>query len=340
MDSRIKKYSPIAAVALFAALGVLLLPGQSYRYRERPLPATFEEFYQSKLAASRVMNTRAGNEERLVRNVPGRSRAAFLYIHGFGASRAEGEEVMDKIAGNFKANLYYVRLPGHGTNPEDHASHTFDEYLDEGEISLRMMPQIGEKIFLVGTSMGGLISTYLAADRPDLVAGLILAAPFFDFMDSIANLAGYPGGVKAVELIAGASTRDNGKHPGDPNDTRIAGFENYWYTRQYFSAIQSLVRLKMAVNKPEILARVHVPVLMIYYYKDEEHQDNTASVPAMLESFHRMGGDSPHPLNRAAAIAGGSHVLMSRWVPTDKALIEKHLTEFINDVLVYAPQKP
>ncbi|MEO1224073.1 MAG: hypothetical protein AAFX92_07575, partial [Pseudomonadota bacterium] len=44
-----------------------------------------------------------------------------LYIHGFGASRGEGEYVFDRVAEKYRANTYYMRLPGHGTNKEDHA---------------------------------------------------------------------------------------------------------------------------------------------------------------------------------------------------------------------------
>ncbi|MCE9600377.1 MAG: alpha/beta fold hydrolase [Spirochaetia bacterium] len=328
-----RKVILFSTLAAFVGLGFLLLPLSEYRYAANPLPATFDEFLAMKLKQSADAGARQGCEERLVRFAPGQTDLAILYIHGFGASRAEGEAVMDPVSSKLKANTYYVRLPGHGTNKEDHARVRYTELLDTSEEALRAMPLLGKHIIVVGTSMGALLATHLAAEHPEQVHALIVASPFYEFYRSDANVAAYPGGLTLVELVGGGVIRDVRKKPNDPNDTRIEGYQNYWYDVQYFAALRGLAQLKRAVSKPSTFGRITSPVLMLYYYRDEEHQDKSASVPGMLDGFQQFGKFSkPNPLNRSVAIEQGDHVLMSKWVPTDKALIEKEILRFIEDV--------
>ncbi|MBL8018802.1 MAG: alpha/beta hydrolase [Leptospirales bacterium] len=328
-----RKVILVTTLVTFIGLGFLILPAPDYTYAANPLPANFDEFLAMKLKQSSDAGTRPGCDERLVRFAPGQTELAILYIHGFGASRAEGEAVIDPIAARLKANTYYVRLPGHGTNKEDHANAKFSDYLDTSEEALRMMPQLGKRIIVVGTSMGALLASHLAAAHPDQVHALILASPFFEFYRKDANVAGYPGGMVLVEAIGGGKIRDVRKKPGDPNDSRIDGYQNYWYDVQYFQAVKGLAQLKRAVSKPATFGRITSPVLMLYYYKDEKHQDTAASVPAMLDGFQQLGKFAkPNPLNRSVAVERGDHILMSKWVDTDKALIEKETLRFIEDV--------
>src|SRR5690606_3621994 len=113
-------------VSLFGLLilGYSLLPGQSYEYHSdltESQKASFDAYLQHRLEVGAEKGARPGNEERLIR-YGDKTPIAFLYIHGFGASRAEGEMVMDEIAARYKANTFYLRLPGHGTDMDDHAS--------------------------------------------------------------------------------------------------------------------------------------------------------------------------------------------------------------------------
>jgi pimeloyl-ACP methyl ester carboxylesterase len=132
---------------------------------------TFDEFYESVVEKNRTLNIRPGTEERLVRNSNGKSKIAILYVHGFGASRAEGEEVMLEVAEELNANIYFIRLPGHGTTPEDHRDSTFREHVTAVRDALVMMDTLGERVFLVGSSYGGLISTYVTALFPHRISG-------------------------------------------------------------------------------------------------------------------------------------------------------------------------
>src|SRR5262245_19851474 len=102
--------------AILAALitGVLLIPKTPYQYKPTGAePRSFEEFLTAKVEASRKLGAKPATEERLIRKSAQKTPIAFLYIHGFGACRGEGEAVMELLADDFKANTYFLRVPGH-----------------------------------------------------------------------------------------------------------------------------------------------------------------------------------------------------------------------------------
>src|SRR5690606_35296619 len=119
--------------------------------------------------------------EKWVRFSDGQTNYAIYYLHGYSAARAEGEMVLDSVANILMANTYYTRLPGHGIDSLDLGDIDFREMLDQAITDLRAMQLLGDKVIVVGTSMGGMVATYLAAEYPDLVNGLILVSPFYDY---------------------------------------------------------------------------------------------------------------------------------------------------------------
>ena len=292
----------------------------------------FERFFQGRLARSRGLGARPGNEEKLLRFAP-RTEYAFLYIHGFGASRAEGEYVLDRVARRFRFNTYYLRLPGHGTNPADHARAGFHDYLRESEESLCAMAAIGHRVIVVGTSLGGLLATHVTARYPERVQALVLASPFFDFASPLGRLLdGLPEPVFLAGLVVGP-VRHTGPRPGDVTDKRIAGYERFWYADQHTASLQGLIDLRHFVSRAAVFRQVQAPVLLLYHYRSESDQDGAASVPAMLEAFGDFGrARAPQPLSRPIAIARGSHVLMSRWVRADHERVEVELTGFVESL--------
>ncbi len=304
----------------------VLRPLPHYHPPKIELAADFDTFYQQQLAISKQAKARPNNEERLVRYSKGLTDYAILYIHGFGASRAEGEYSIDRLAAAIKANTYYIRLPGHGTNIEDHVQTPFQEYLAVAEKTLAHMPLLGKKVIVIGTSMGGMVATWLAAQHPDKVQALILASPFYDYVDPTAKILWWPGGVSLGELIIGKYRVKAGSRGPKTKE----GYESYWYVPQYLAAIYNLQQLKEFASREEVFTKVKVPVLLLVYYQDEQHQDETASVLAMRKAFALFS--TPENQKRLVEIVDGNHVLFSEWVRTDKEKVHQHLLEFVKSL--------
>ncbi|WP_040506623.1 alpha/beta hydrolase [Leptospira wolbachii] len=295
-----------------------------YNYDSSRKFENFDAFYQNELELSAKENTRPNNEELLVRVSEEKTPIVIVYIHGFGASRGEGEEVTNKLTEYFGANTYYLRLPGHGTNPEDHLHTNFQKYLQDAEDSLIYARELGDKTVLVGTSMGGNIASYLAAKHPDLVDSLVLASPFYDFDDPSAHFFRFHWGKSFINAIKGEMRISK----TDPRDESA----KYWYLDQYYAAIQNILELKRFVDKANPYPKITAPTLLMYYYKSEREHDFVASIPAMLKVYDAIQtGPNPNPKNKLLKIENGAHVLLSKYVKSDKELIEKELIQFIKD---------
>lgn len=322
-----KRFWLLAVFALGLLYWLWLARAPHYAYVQATLPKDFDTYYQQQLQRSSQLKARPGNEEKLIRFAP-KTGLVFLYIHGFTASRAEGEYVIDSMANIYQANTYYIRLPGHGTNKHDHAAASFADYLTEGMNALQMVQQLGDTVVVVGTSMGGLVATWLAAQRPDLVDVLVLSSPFYDYGFALGHALKVPGVLRLIQW------KDGPERPMQPSeafmDKREAGYDNFWYPEQLYQSVQSLEDLRNFAACKGTYEKITPPVLLLCYYKDEEHQDDAASVAEMKRAYNCFASTTAKdPRNKLAIIPNGDHVMMSQYVKADKAMVLQELQAFI-----------
>lgn len=323
----------IATVALAALLALALVPRPlTYAPASRTPIADADAWAAGKVAESRALGVRPGDEERLARYAPGSTPVSILYLHGFGAARPEGEAVVDRVAARVGANTLYGRLPGHGLDDMDaHAGPAFGDYLDTVEEAFQAAKLLGDRVLLMGTSTGGLLATWLAARHPDDVAGLVVASPLYAFGDPTARLLDAPVGPLLVYALYG-EVRDAGWKT-DPEQRKQPGYERHWTIQQRYAAAFHLGRLRRYVARPETFEAVSAPVLLFRYYQDESTHDATADVDAMRRAFETFGGASGrHPASRLVDIADGAHVLFSEYVRSDKERIVREIDGFLGDI--------
>jgi pimeloyl-ACP methyl ester carboxylesterase len=103
---------------------------------------------------------------------PGAAPAVF--VHGLGGSSTNWVDLMGHLAGQVDGHA--IDLPGHGRSPAP-ADGRYD--LDAHVAAVvQYVEDLGAgPVHLLGNSMGGAISTRLAAQRPDLVRTLTLVSP-------------------------------------------------------------------------------------------------------------------------------------------------------------------
>ena len=93
--------------------------------------------------------------------------------------------------------------------------------------------------------------------------------------------------------------------------------------------LQELLETTM---KESVFNKVHQPVLMLYYFKDEEQQDQVVKVSAMKRMFRQLA--TPDSLKRAIAIPeAGDHVIGSYIKSKDIEAVERACREFAEEVL-------
>src|SRR5437762_1904854 len=100
-------------------------------------------------------------------------------MHGWTGSPPEMRPLGEHLAAQGLV-VHGVRLPGHGTRPEDLLTVTWRDWIAAAEAALAELAAEADPVFVGGLSMGALLTLYLGAttDRP--LAGLIaMSAPVF-----------------------------------------------------------------------------------------------------------------------------------------------------------------
>lgn len=208
---------------------------------------------------------------------PGHCKAGVVLVHGFSASPWETRFFGEKLARD-GFQVLGVRLPGHGTSPEDLAKRTSEHWLETVTEGCRLMAAKHLRVYGVGMSTGSLL--LLAARQP--LTGMILLSPFLKLQHPLSPAAG---------LI---------KHfMGFKHNSVEQELLPFYYSRRPVSGVHQLNLLAKRVNR--CLPEIQTPTLVI-----ASQGDKTVDVESGLKLFrglgsprkeyHRFGPEVPHVL--------------------------------------------
>ncbi|HTF17859.1 MAG TPA: hypothetical protein VK658_07290 [Chryseolinea sp.] len=257
-----------------------------------------------------------------------KTRYSVVYLHGFSASRMEGDPVHRNFAHKFGMNLYLARLADHGIDTTESLLYfTPDRLWESAKQALEIGKQLGDKVILMGTSTGASLGLMLAAQYPDDVFALINISPNIEINNGAAFIANNPWGLQISRMVMG------GKYN---SPSRSVEESKYWNTPYRLEAVGQLQELLESAMKDDLFERVKQPSLTLYYYKDEVNQDHTVRVDAILKMENSLG--TPAGLKEAVAIPnGGDHVLGSSIVSKDVPAVEVAMDKFAMEKLNLVP---
>lgn len=249
---------------------------------------------------------------------------AVVYLHGFSASKTEGNPVHLNLAKALHANLYLARLADHGVDTiAPMQFFTADRLWESSKLAYAIGQKLGKKVILVGTSTGGTAALKLAATYPE-INSLILLSPNVAINDKNAWLLNDPWGLQIARSVLGSDERKV--------DGRTAEYKKYWYTNYRIESLVELQEFVESTMQKSVFEKVKQPVLMLYYYKNELEQDPVVRVDAMLKMFGELG--TPEDLNRKIAIPNaGNHVLGSYITSKDLPSVATAIDNFVDNVL-------
>ncbi|MDI6401602.1 alpha/beta hydrolase [Balneolaceae bacterium ANBcel3] len=228
-----------------------------------------------------------------------------VYIHGFTASYGEGDPFHRRVAEALGCHLYIPRLHAHGRiTDEPMLDINADSLLADAVHSLAVAQILGERVLVMGNSMGGLFSVFLASSFPEEIDGLVLLAPLLEFAMPEASLFDTRWGQRIMRMRLRSRYLDVPvEHEKQPQ---------YWYTQYRIESLMTLKTLKETLLTDSVYSSIVAPVFVGYYYKDEENQDNLVSVTAIENMKHQLG--TPDDLIRFEAFPdAGNHVITSRY---------------------------
>ena len=271
------------------------------------VPSELHLIERTILERERSLPVRPDNQARFLwanDSVPERTEWSLLYLHGFSATWFEGYPVNFKFAETFGMNAYFPRLAAHGLQGDEPLLEmTPDRLWESAKESLLIARKMGKKVVVMGTSTGATLALKLAAEFPEYVDALILYSPNIKINNPAAFLLSKPWGLQIARLVYKSKYRV-------VNDDFNSQECQYWYCSYRLEAVVYLQQLVESTMHDELFPRISVPVLLGYYYKNNEEQDEIIRIDAAQKMFELLS--TPAELKLGVAFPeAGNHVLTS-----------------------------
>ncbi len=254
-----------------------------------------------------------------------KTKVAFLYLHGFGASHREGEPVSLDIAKQFGGNIFLARLFEHGIDKGEDNLLTFnaEDYYQSAEKALYVAKQLGDSVVILATSGGGALSLFLASRHPE-IKGLVTYSPAVSLNSGLTSVLSGHWGLQLARLVQGKNHNDwIFKNPIQ---------KNYWTNHQRLEAVVQFAVFQKNTMQSSTFERVKCPVFLGYYYENETRQDSTVSVAAMKDMFEQLG--TPPQYKRAVSFPqAAAHVITSDLTTDAWQSVEAESVRFLKEVM-------
>lgn len=248
---------------------------------------------------------------------------AVVYLHGFSASQEEGDPVHYDFAQKFGCNLFLSRLSDHGVDTtEPLLNFTADKLWNSAKQAYAITKQLGKKVIVMATSTGGTLALKLAAEYPE-IAGLILLSPNIAINDPNAWLLNNHWGLQIAKLV-------KGKYNTAKDTTAL--YAQYWNNKYRIEATVQLEELLETTMKESTFKKIKQPTLMLYYFKDEDNQDNVVKVAAMKRMFNQLG-TAANKKSEVAIPNAGDHVIGSYIKSKDIQKVQEECEKFAIEIL-------
>jgi carboxylesterase len=207
---------------------------------------------------------------------------AVVLVHGFGATPRSIFPVAEALCQEHYT-VAGVRLPGHGTNPEDLKQRKATEWIAAARSAYDALATDGFKISGGGLSTGALVALTLASQRP--LHKLLLFSPFLQLRHHLAPFAGFLSFF--VPYQKSVVSKDE---------------SDFYYSRRPLKAIGQINCLLR--DMPRILPQIKAPTLVLTSTGDETIAPGTAlklyeRLGSPHKTLHTYGNNVPHVLTTA-----------------------------------------
>lgn len=326
-------FKGLGYLLLVVALVYLLGPNPTSPVLNRDLPVLtddLEVLEKQVLASESADSILPGNEAEIVWADPTKKEKtaiSVVYLHGFTASKFEGDPVHREFAKRYGCNLYLPRLAGHGVKTDNPmVSFTPENIVASAKHALAVAKKLGDEVILITCSTGGTLGIYLAGGD-STIKGLINYSPNIAMARGDSYFLNKPWGLQIARSVFGGdfySYEDSEEN------------QQYWYTRYRIEALVQLQELLEATMYDDNYEQIHQPFFMGYYYKDEQNQDEVVSVAAMKEMYKAIA--TPDHLKREAAFPdAGAHVICSPNKSKSVDLVKQETFKFAEEILGLKP---
>ncbi len=186
---------------------------------------------------------------------------AFIYFHGFSATRQESMPVPELIAKHFKSNIFYTRLTGNGRTDAAMAEGSVNTWVNDASEAMAVAAELGERTIIIGCSTGASLGWWATHQEQfnAQVDALVFFSPNFGLADPRANLLTVRWGKQIAEAILGKCVN---------NEARSEIHARYWSQNYPTEALLPMMRMVKIARR--IAPRLcNKPVFILYSLYDD-----------------------------------------------------------------------
>ncbi|CAB4866952.1 unannotated protein [freshwater metagenome] len=219
-------------------------------------------------------------------------RDGVLVLHGFTGNPQSMRPLAEAIA-NAGYTVELPRLPGHGTTVEDMMTTGWADWSGAADAAYRELATRCDRVAVVGLSMGGGLTAFVAEEHPDVTALVFINAlvkpPVQEMREGLKGLL--DAGMETMESI-GSDIKKDGSQEASYNATPLAcaaslfdGIEKVWERLDTISAPTLILSSRedhvVSSDNSEDLARIVTGSVEHIWLEDSYHVatlDNDASL--------------------------------------------------------------
>ena len=249
---------------------------------------------------------------------------SFLYLHGFSATKHEGDSFRYLLPRKYGMNAVFNRMAGHGLQENDAermSTFTAESAWNKALYDFALAKKLGRKVVLGSCSTGSLLALRLAKLFPDDVAAVLNYSPNMGLPDPNSALLNDQWGLQLIKAISGTEYRIVSERA---DGIRIV-CKPMAYSWESVVQMQHLV--ETAISEQE-LNEIQVPVLNMVWYEDEEHQDYVINVAKANAMHEALGGPK-----KWATTAAKEHVIINDQLSKDLETVFAESFEFLDRIL-------
>jgi len=218
----------------------------------------------------------------------GSNDKAVLLLHGFTGVANEMQYLAERL-NEAGFTVAVPRLPGHGTTGKDFMLTNRRDWMRRAVDAYLELQSKYEKVYVVGLSMGGLLTLLLAAQFP--VKRIALAAPALLINNKLIYLS------PILRFFLRKHYVGHEEKSEDPEYQYLS--DEYWSYR-YGNQVYHLFRLQLAARRA--LSKVQVPALTLV-----SHNDHT--VPVRVAELIEQRIASPN--TKRVELSTNSHIIVN-----------------------------
>ena len=239
-----------------------------------------------------------------------RARTGCIVIHGFTGAPKE-MRWLGEYLNQQGFTVLGIRLAGHATKPEDMIRSRYTDWLLSIEDGYNLLRTCTDRVFLLGLSMGGILSLTFAAQFP--VQGVVTMSTPYKLPDD-PRLRW----IKQISWFLPYMPKGK-EDPGSDWFDQEAFRQHVSYPQNPVRSIRELTRLMVVMQAS--LSKVTAPVLLIH------SRDDTYVVKDSMQLIHDHLGSSDKQM---LWVEGGGHVITEE--PTRETVF-KAAADFIERVV-------